>query len=275
MNHLVYIAHSSPAVRSQAVYAALSALAWQGPFPLQIHVCTDVSDDFECLAGRCDVRVFSPGEIRSWSHPAGYVHRAKPALMRAFAREFPKDAVALADADTFFRCQVSVLFDRIGPRSAVMYEREYNVAERDSPMMHRFRRRLSRATFQGSPVEVDKDMWNSGVVGLGPDLFPVIDEWLAFLDEVYPQTRRWVLEQYALVYVLQLRRLAIQPAADVVTHYWYDKPGHLSVIEKFLAEARASGVDEVLPRLRANPIRIPKPPPRVHKPNLFQRVFGF
>ncbi len=275
MNRLLYLAHSSEEIRRQALYAALSALAWQQALPAAIQVTTDDPALFLPLAGRIDLRRIEPRVVRALSGPHGYVLRAKPALMLEAARQHPADKLILADADTFFYRSVGVLFDRISDRSALLHEREYNVAQRNSPMMYRFRRKLRAARFRGAPIPLDRDMWNSGVVGLGPALFPVLESWLAFVDEVYPRAKRWALEQYAVSSLLQEAGCVIQPAADVVVHYWHSKTAHLAAIEPALRTLVHDGVETALVFVREHPIQIERPPPRVRRANFFQRYFGW
>lgn len=275
-NRLLYLAHTSPAIREQALYSALSALAHRGELPLAIHVYTDAPEAFARLGGGIDLRVLGADELRAWSEPAGYHHRAKPAAIRDLARRFPDDPLLFADADTVFTGPPAAVFERLSPSSAVMHEREYNVRTSDLAVMHRFRRRLARATFRGAPVELGWDMWNSGAVGLHPAHFPLVDEWLAYLDEVFPQTRRWVLEQYALASLLQRGGVALAEAADVLVHYWFDKDAYAAALRATLARTEALPLAEALAFVRANPIDRPRRATAYGKPaNFFQRVFGW
>jgi hypothetical protein len=144
--------------------------------------------------------------------------------------------------------------------------------------MHRFRRRLRKATFRGAPVALDLDMWNSGAVGLHPALFPLVDDWLAYLDEVFPQVKRWVLEQYALVSVLAARGVAIREAGDVLVHYWFDKEAYSAAVDAALERTARASLDEALAYVRENPIARPRRAPAAAygKPaNFFQRTFGW
>lgn len=275
-NRLVYVAHTSEAVREQALYAICSALAHRGDLPLEIHVYTDAPQAFSRVHDAIEVRVVSRALLDAWTLPAGYRHRVKPAAIRDLATRFPSDRILFADADTVFTGPVTVLFDRIGPRAAVMHEREYNVAKSDLAVMHRFRRHMSRATFRGEPVDLRFDMWNSGAVGLHPDLFPLLDDWLAFLDEVFPRTRRWVLEQYALASLLQRRGIDVSEAADVLIHYWFDKAAYAAAIREALDRTRGLPLDDLVAHVRAHPIARPRRPASYGAPaNFFQRVFGW
>ncbi len=275
-DRLLYVAHTSDAVREQALYAILTALAHQGDVPLTIHLDTDAPEAFSRVADRIEIRAVPRAVFEGWALPAGYRHRVKPAAIRDLASRFPSDRILFADADTVFTGPVAAVFDRIGPRAAVMHEREYNVAESDLAVMHRFRRRMRRATFRGAPVELRFDMWNSGAVGLHPDLFPLVDDWLAYLDEVFPQARRWVLEQYALVSVLQSRGIAIAEAADVLVHYWFDKDAYAAAVREALERTRGLPLDEAAAFVRDHPIPRPRRATSYgERANFFQRVFGW
>jgi hypothetical protein len=277
-DRLLYMAHTSPAVRRQALYSALSALAHGGHAPPAIHVYTDAPEAFSRLGERAAVTVLSRETFEGWALPAGYHHRAKPAAIRDLGRRHPGDRILFADADTVFSGPPSALFERMGPRAAVMHQREYNVATSDLAVMHRFRRHLGRATFRGAPVALDLDMWNSGAVGLHPDLLPLVDDWLAYLDEVFPQVKRWVLEQYALVTVLAAHGVAIREAADVLVHYWFDKDAYSSAVGAALDRTAAWPLDQALAHVRENPIALPTRAPAAAygKPaNFFQRTFGW
>ena len=118
-------------------------------------------------------------------------------------------------------------------------------------------------------------MWNSGAVGLDAAQFPLVEDWLAFVDEVYPPTRRWILEQFAISWVLQRAGVAISPCEDVLVHYWFDKPGHSAAVRAALERARVLPLDEALAHVRAHPIDLPRARTYGEKANFFQRVFGW
>jgi hypothetical protein len=276
VNLLLYVAHTSSAVREQALYSALSALAHKGGAPLILHVYTDAPEAFARLEGRAELRRVGQDDIRGWKGPLRFNHRAKPAAMLDLAARHPGDKLLFADADTVFTGPVSALFARIGPAAAVMHEREYHVATSDLAVMHRFRRRLKKATFRGAPVEIGWEMWNSGAVGIDPTHAAVLGEWLAFVDEVYPRARRWLVEQYGIACLLQRRGLALSEAADVVVHYWFDKDGYVAALRSILDATRGLSLDETLAFVRANPIERPRRATSYGKnANLFQRVFGW
>jgi hypothetical protein len=275
MHRLLYVAYGRDDVRTQALYAATTALAHAGELPLAIHVVTDAPERFAPLAGRAEIHLATAAEVATWVGPERFNLRVKPAVFGEFVRRHPSDPVLLADADTFFVGDVARAFERIRPGKAVLWEREYAVAASDTALMHRFRRRLRGAKFRGAPIDLCVDMWNSGAVGIHPAQFPLVDDWLAFVDEVYPATRRWILEQFAISWVLQRSGVAISPCEDVLVHYWFDKPGHAAAVDAALARVRALPLDEALARIRASPIDLPRARGYGERANFFQRVFGW
>jgi hypothetical protein len=274
-HRLLYLAHTSDIVRLQALYSALSALAWRGSASLALHVYTDAPEAFARLGEHAHFHPLSPELLEEWRGPAGYLHRPKPVALRHLTKRFPGERVVLVDADTFFTGPVPALFERIGDLDIVMWEREYSVAHQDSMMMLRFRRKLRGCRFRGERVALDVHMWNSGIVGIGPKLEPILDDWIAFLDEVYPKSRRWVLEQFALAWLAQRRGHPLRESKDLVQHYYLQKTEYVEGIRRFLASTAGATLEETLAELRARPVSVPPLPPHTpRRPHVFQRIFG-
>jgi len=275
MHRLLYVAYGRHDVRTQALYAAMSALAHAGDLPLAIHVVTDAPEAFAPLGRRVELVPASASDVARWLGPERFSLRVKPAVFREVARRYPSDPLLLADADTFFVAPVARAFERIRPGAAVLWEREYAVATSEMAVMYRFRRKLRRARFRGAPIDLGVDMWNSGAVGLDPAQFALAEDWLAFVDQVYPPTRRWILEQFAISWVLQRGGVALSACEDVLVHYWFDKPGHSAAVTAALERARGAPLDEALAAIRAGPIELPRARSYGKKANFFQRVFGW
>jgi hypothetical protein len=266
--HLVTQAYGKEEIRTEALYALWSALAWRGELPLDLHVYTDEAAPFAPVAGHADVRVLSAEEIRDWRGPHDFIHRLKAAMIRDMVRRFPGGKLAYVDADVFFTGPLAGLFERIGPGRSVLHEREYSVATHGSAQMRKFRAHMGALSFRGAPLDLSRDMWNAGVVGMDPCLFPVVDEWMEWIDAIYPHYKRGLVEQYGICRLLQ-REGGVSPADDLVFHYWFQKDDYVAAIRRELEALRPLPFDGALAHLRANVIRLPR---RHQRPTLRDRL---
>jgi hypothetical protein len=258
--------------RVQALYAAWSVLAHRGATPLSVHVYTDEPEYFSPLVGAgLEVRLLTADEIRLWRGPCAFVHRLKAEMIREMVRAFPDDKLLYLDADVFAVSSMEQVFERIGPEAAVMHEREYNVATRNTDQIRRFRRHIRKHAFRGSPVDLTRDMWNAGAIGLHPSSFSVIDTWIDFIDELYPRYSRGLVEQYGISLLLQ-QAGSVQPCSDVVFHYWFQKDGYAEVLRREFDVLRSRPYEDAADHLRANRITLPIPDRRKHRVSLAQRL---
>jgi hypothetical protein len=151
----------------------------------------------------------------------------------------------------------------------VLHVREFDIATHPSSQLRRFRRRMRRVRLRGAPPALDHAMWNAGVVGLDPAQFPLLPEWIAMVDEIYPQWPYWIHEQYAISQLLE-RETTVSPADDAILHYWVQKEAAATAMAPALAALRARPLDDALAWLREHPLVLP-PPPR-HRTTLAQRL---
>jgi hypothetical protein len=263
--HLAWLACGSADVKVQARYAAESALAWRGDAPLALHVYTDDARPFAPLA-RAGVEVVEvgPETERGWRGPEDLVFRMKPCIALDLARRFPSEPVGLVDADTFFVAPVAELAARVASGRAVMHLREYHVGTEPSEQMKKFRRAMSKLSFRDRPVDLDAFMWNSGVLLVHPAQFPLLEEWLAFVDAIYPQYRKAFVEQYGVGLLLQ-KRAEVVACDDLVFHYWFQKDEYVAAIRDELAALDRLPVAAQGDYLRAHRLALPPPVERKHK----------
>lgn len=272
--HLAVQAYGAEEIRLQALYAAWSTLAWQGDVPLAVHVYTDEPASFAPLSDALETRALTRDVIRAWRGPCDFTHRLKAEMIRELAGRFPAERVLYLDADVFWVAPVRLVADRIGPRRAVLHEREYNVAESRTSQMRKFRRHLGRLTFRGAPVDLGGDMWNAGAVGMDAAEFGVVDDWIAFIDEIYPRYRRGLVEQYAIGLMLQ-RRATVSPCAAEVFHYWYQKDEYLAAIRSELEVLSREPREAALEHLRTHRIALPpRKTTRLTPAQRLQRALG-
>ena len=268
---LVLQAYGLEEVRTGALYAAWSALAYADGAPLSLHVYTDDPAFFEPLGDALSLRTLSAEDIRSWRGPLDFTHRLKAMMIREMTQRHPTDPLLYLDADTFFVAPVAPVFERITPSSSVMHDREYNVATRDSGQLRRFRKHMGALAFRGGPVDLSGDMWNAGAVGIHPSRFPLVESWLEFIDTLYPRYRRGLVEQYGISLLLQ-RAAEVRPCADEVFHYWAQKEEYTEAIRRELDLLRRLTRAESLRHLRASRIALPPPLRKRHRLSTMDRL---
>jgi hypothetical protein len=247
----------------QARYAVASSLAWSEGGAIEVHVHTDRPDAFASLGPRVRTVPVTAERLRAWRGRWDFLFRLKPALIQEALRDGP-GRVLFVDADTYWKRPVAEAFERFGHGAAAMHAKEYLVSTRDSGQMRRFRRRLARSRFHGAPIEADRWMWNSGAVGLEPVHLPLVQDWLDFLDEVFPTNPKPHVEQYGLSLVLQRAGVELRPIDDLLVHYYDDKDRHVALIPGRLATLEGLAPAEAARRLREDPPAPegPKPPRR-------------
>jgi len=261
MEHLIYLACGRRDVHVQALYAAYSALAWQGALELKAHVYTDAPRVFQPLTSRLQVHELTAETVRAWRGPGNYPFRIKIAALAEAAREHAEERVLFADSDTFFRADYAEVFACIGPANAVLHRKEYAVLTHSTEQLGRFRRRMNRFHFRGSAIDLNADMWNSGAIGLHPSQFHLLHTVLAFIDAISPHYKKQLVEQYAVAYFLQ-KNARVHACDDVLFHYWAQKPEYQAEIEPRLQRWKSMALAEALAELRAQPIVLPPYQPR-------------
>lgn len=270
--HLVYLATGPEEILTQALFSAWSALAWRGDLPLDVHVYTDRPDFFSDLRGSVETVRLDAERARAWRGPWDFLYRMKAEVLDDVASRFPADPVLFADADTFWIGDVGRAFARIGERSAVMHEREYFVGTHGTLQIRNFRRRMERARFRGGRIDVQAWMWNSGALGLHPSHFPLLAEWIDYMDEVHPANRKPIVEQFAIAWILQRRLDRLSPCDDVLFHYYDDKERHAAAIGPVLPILRALPPAQALARLRQRPVHVQGPPPPMRRMGFLERL---
>lgn len=254
--HLFTQAYGKDPIRAQALYLCWSALAWKGDLDLDVHVYTDDPAFFRPLADEIRVQHMGPAEVRAWRGRHDFTHRLKALLVRDMVQRYPGDKLLYLDADTYLSRSPASIFQRIGPGRSVMHAREDHVGSHPGYHMRNFSRHLRRLSFRGAPIDVDRWMWNAGVIGMDPATFPVVDRWIAFIDEVWPRYRRGLVEQYSISMLLQ-QAGEVAGCAEEVVHYWFQKDEYTSAIRGELEVLRTRPLGEALAHLRERPLRIP------------------
>ncbi len=269
--NVVYQAYGLDGIRTQALYAAYSALAHRGAADVRVHLYADRPEFFAPLAEAISIHPLSPERIQAWRGPENFTHRLKIAMiLDLIGCEHPDEKFLYLDADTFFTRDYDTLWPKIDLENGVMHVREYPVWSKPSGQIRRFRKHMAPLRFQGQPVDLQGWMWNAGAIGLDPSRFGLMQTVIEYIDELYPKYPKGLVEQYGVSYFLQTN-VALQPCDDYVFHYWAQKDEYEAAIGERLALYRTLSVEEACAHLREHPIALPPPAP---KKKWYQKLVG-
>jgi len=254
--HLLYVACGRADISVQALYAAYSALAYQGSLNLSIHIYTDDLAFFHPLTGHIALHEVTAETLRSWRGPGDYPFRIKIAAIADLAKNESAAKVLFADADTFFFAEMAPAYERTDKQNAVMHRKEYLISRHPTRQLQRFRDRMGKFRFRDSAVDLNSDMWNSGAIGLHASQFHLLETILAFIDTVSPHYKKQLVEQYAVSYYLQ-KNAQVHPCDDRLFHYWNQKAEYGKAISQRLERWRSLPLEAALQELRQNRIELP------------------
>lgn len=275
MRLLVLQAYGRPRIVQEARFAILTFLHFAlGRDGWKIVVYTDQPEAFADLGDRIVTEAMDAERLQRWRGEVDFVHRVKLEVLLDCAAKHP-GTLLYVDSDTYFMRDPWTLFAQVGPRTALMHEREGRLLERKNGIfrkMETFVRTHAMALPSGETVRMtaSTEMWNAGVIGLTRDNVALLRRALELTDAMYALYQKHVMEQLAVSWVLQTT-LTLRATDDVIYHYWRSCPEFEPVLARFFAEhadeplpARATAAFALRPKMP------PPPPPRTW----WQKLFG-
>ena len=231
MTNLAVLTYGRESEYQRAILAVLSCHAWLaaggGAAELgRTIVYTDNPDYLRpYLRGLpTDFRPLTPAIRRELIGPLNYIHRLKASVVDQSLRDYPADKLLFIDADTFFFADPAPLLARIAPSVSLMDQREFQLEERrNDPHGGRLLARL-----EAGPVRTSRGdeqfgarlyCWNSGVLGLHPQVREFMPDVLEINDEFFRYSQWNISEQVAFSLILQTRG-SLVPSNAYVQHYW-------------------------------------------------------
>ena len=244
-----------PGVYRQAVMLIVSLIA-HAPPPYEIVVATDRPERFVWFGTRIEVEFLTAERLAGWRRTPAVSLREKLELARVLKPD--RRPLALLDADTLAIADLRPFVKQLADGAVFMHTCEYELRRRkragDQPLL----RALAGATFSGWKMG-DERMWNSGVLAVGSEAGPLLDDALRLYDAmVEGGVRHFALEQFAAGVVLG-RTGKLQAAQTWFVHYWGNKRGYDAEIARRLADAflRGDSVRDAVEDYRARPIDLP------------------
>lgn len=229
-NYILYFTHGSDEFLNEAVFALLSYYAHHKPDENKIVIYTDNIPYFKKrLPQNIEYVALDKETVKNWKGEINFVHRAKIELLKDFSSRFSGNVLYL-DSDTYFRTNISVLFEQIQKGIPVMSLEEGPIDSSSIKHLKEFDRYFKKKNYQltigNKTFEFQKNvrMYNAGIIGTRlPDNAPLLDEALRITDYIYPENPSHVVEQFAFSYLLQTQSSKIIEAEPLIHHYWYFK----------------------------------------------------
>ncbi|HUH50798.1 MAG TPA: hypothetical protein VLZ11_01725 [Flavobacterium sp.] len=251
-NYILYFTHGSDEFLNEAVFALLSYYAHHKEDENKIIVYTDNSAYFKKrLPQSIEYIALDKETIKKWKGAIDFIHRAKIELLRDFATRYTGNVLYL-DSDTYFRTNISILFEHIQNGNAVMSLEEGAI--NSSPIKHLkdfdryFKKNNHQLTIGNTSFRFKKDvrMYNAGIIGTRvPESARLFDEALRITDYIYPEHPSHVVEQFAFSYLLQTQNQRVIEAEPLIHHYWYFKEFRV-ILKDFFETYKDKSFEELL-----------------------------
>ncbi len=246
MNNVVLLCYGREIEYKRAIFAALSFASWYSGDVKEIRfvIYTDDPSYFEAyLQGLTTEYVFLTGSmLREMLAGTDYIHRRKICIIKDVFVRHQGMPVLFLDSDTFAISDPKPLLDSLNRGECFMHVREYRFA--DAPDIYRkyMRNKLENAeqypeaflrliesqsfSVDGNLLKFEKSMycWNSGVLGLGSETGPLMNDVLNLTDQFYSASRWFISEQLAFSLTLHfISKLPLFPAEPFINHYYQVK----------------------------------------------------
>lgn len=244
MKNILLFSYGNHVEYRRAIYTALSFLAWTAGTKQdsRLVIYTDNPEFFKKYLADFSVHyvLLTPERLEEMLGGTNYIHRRKICVLQDVYAAFPDDDIFYLDSDTFFTTDPSALLNQVQPETSIMQMREYALER--GPQIYRdlmtfrfanaaeypesFLRFIAdhEIVVAGKTLKFNKEqyVWNAGVIGIHHTLLPLLDDILAFNDQIFPATKWFISEQLAFGLILQSFS-QMKPAGTVINHYFQCK----------------------------------------------------
>ena len=243
MNLLYFIVGNTTIYHTQCYFSILSFLSYDNIDGIYIY--TDAPDFYNRLGNKVHVVQLSKDKMQEWRGEADFFWRTKIKLLEDFSEKHPQEPMVYLDTDTFlYKSSQALLTGLRSGRTAYMHTNEGEL----NKMKHtpgRMWKQIEGKTFGGITFKDKAYMWNAGLVAVPVEnRLEVIRQALNVCDEMCSAgvTRR-LIEQFSISAALT-ENYDLQPADDMVGHYWGNKNGWNELISDFFLQAYLKNLPE-------------------------------
>lgn len=251
-NYILFFTHGGDEFLNEAVFALLSYYAHHEINENKIVIYTDNIPFFENkLPKNIEYISLTKETIAKWKGEINFVHRAKIELLKDFSQRFTGNVLYL-DCDTYFRTNISTLFESIENKTPVMSIIEGDIDS--SPLKNMrdfnryFKKKNHRLTIGTKTFQFKKNvsMYNAGIIGTNiKESATLFQDALELTDTIYPENPLHIVEQFAFSYLFQTKYSSILEAEPLIHHYWYFKEFR-EILKEFFEVYKNKSFEELL-----------------------------
>lgn len=240
--HLLYITFGDDISNHiQAQFSVITFLSQKEEINT-INVVTDHPEFYKNLKERINVIAIDGETVNSWKGEYDFFWRVKIKAIEMLCDMYVNQPVLYLDTDTFLFGDVSLLKQQALAGKAFMHENEGMLSKEKGKTAKKMWRQIMNKQFSNITITANHCMWNAGVV-LTPNQKNNKETQLALeiCDAMCDQgvTRR-LIEQFALSVSLH-EVYGLQPAKNVIGHYWSNKESWKKEIEDFFIASNFKG----------------------------------
>ncbi len=224
-NYIVFLCYGYERVFYECAYSLLSLSRVYAPDQLsntEVWIYTDKPewfDRFHDCALDLNFRKLGDATLAAWRGKTGFVHRVKIEVLKDLTSKKAGN-ILYVDTDSVFTHNIDKILQDIGAGRLYMHTMEGVVNKEGTPLLKKLNRYLQKDKKQTAGKTLQAmSMWNAGVIGFNTDHKNLLDEALAFTDDMYPEFPKHIVEQFAFSVCFQ-RAGEIKAVAPYVFHYW-------------------------------------------------------
>ncbi|HQC06143.1 MAG TPA: hypothetical protein PK067_03870 [Kaistella chaponensis] len=174
--------------------------------------------------------------IKEWEGKYHFFWRVKIKALQLIAQKYPLDSILYLDGDTFFYENMNILREGLKNGQNFMHLKEGKLSELSSKTEKLMWQQMKGKSYHHIKIDENAAMWNAGLIGISTQHFDCLELTLGINDAMCADhvTRR-LIEQFA--FSLGLNEYStLQPADQIVGHYWGNKTQWNTIIDHFLKE---------------------------------------
>ena len=234
--NIVYLVFGDNMDHYQQVYFSIYTAAAHRQAEDRIIVVTENPSLFTSLKDYIEVIPINRTLIKEWEGQHQFFWRVKIKALELISQKYPTDSILYLDGDTFFYKNMDTLHKGLKDGQNFMHINEGKLSELSSKTEKLMWSQMQGKRYHSIKIDENSAMWNAGLIGISCQHFDCLNLTLGINDAMCADnvTRR-LIEQFS--FSLGLNEYStLQPADDIVGHYWGNKNQWNKIIDHFLKE---------------------------------------